>query len=186
MVSPHKRCGGRARGARQDKRKVGGESTPALAIASSAKERYCSRKRQDVLRVGSERWKRRRRFRVLRACARGTGVYVIGRSAACTAKTLSSLGRLGTGRPSSGRRCDVWTNRVVLLIAIDSDWLLIDWPSIEGMTVFSPAGELLLWMYSSTSPSKEVFPISTSKTKAVPTESLSARDHRRRRRRRSV
>jgi len=75
MVSPHgdKRCGGRARGARQDKRKVGGKSTPALAIASSAKERYCSRKRQDVLRALEEKAS----LQSATVCARVAGVLVL-------------------------------------------------------------------------------------------------------------
>lgn len=40
----------------RDKRKVGQSS--AMAIASSAKERHGGRKGQDVLWVGSDRWRR--------------------------------------------------------------------------------------------------------------------------------
>lgn len=54
VVSPHKRYGA-TRGRMQDKRKVGHSS---MAIASSAKERERGRKGQDVLWVGSDRWRR--------------------------------------------------------------------------------------------------------------------------------
>jgi hypothetical protein len=106
----HKRCGGRARGARQDKRKVGGESTPALAIASSAKERYCSRKRQDVpASVGREG--------VASECyGLRSGHGSVGDRSACTGRP-SSWEPWRTWRTLFWRRCDV--DESCSLIVID-------------------------------------------------------------------
>lgn len=42
----------------RDKRKVGHSSSSAMAIASSAQERHGGRKGQDVLWIGSDRWRR--------------------------------------------------------------------------------------------------------------------------------
>lgn len=56
-VSPRKRYGSQARGARQDKRRIDQSKLAARAIASSAKGRGVGRKGKDWLWANSDRWR---------------------------------------------------------------------------------------------------------------------------------